>query len=337
MPSNEFNYHLVYRKDKRAWYVTWTENRRSKRISTGTADEDEAKRYLQEFKAGLSSPPTKDTITLYKVLDEYLEAKRDVSSIQRITDIVVILKKYFGDISIDYITRKSSRNYISHRRKLNVKDGTIRRELGVLKAALNWIVKESWMPYAPQVELPPAPPPKDRWLTTEEIKKLLNACSSHHIKLFIIIALNAGARKGAILSLKWKQVDLENRQIDFNEPGRVITNKKRAVVPINNILYAALQEARLLAQSDYVIEHNGQGVKDVRIAFTRTAKKAGLPGVTPHTLRHTSATLMAQARIPMREIAGVLGHDDSRTTEKVYAKHHPDYLRDAVKVFEGVL
>ena len=51
--------------------------------------------------------------------------------------------------------------------------------------------------------------------------------------------------------------------------------------------------------------------------------------VTPHVLRHTKATWMAQAGVSMFDIAGVLG-DSVDTVTKTYAHHHPDYLRDAI-------
>jgi integrase len=51
--------------------------------------------------------------------------------------------------------------------------------------------------------------------------------------------------------------------------------------------------------------------------------------VTPHTLRHTWATLAARAGFSMYQIAGVLG-DTVSTVERNYLKHSPDHLRDAV-------
>ena len=45
---------------------------------------------------------------------------------------------------------------------------------------------------------------------------------------------------------------------------------------------------------------------------------------------------MANKGVPMWEIAGILGHSSSRTTERVYAKHHPDYLRKAVAMLDKI-
>ena len=111
------------------------------------------------------------------------------------------------------------------------------------------------------------------------------------------------------------------------------TNKGRATVPINETALQALSEARQTATCDYVIEWGGQKVASVKKGIEGAARRAGLK-CTPHVLRHSAACLMAEARTPMTEIASYLGHKDSRTTERVYAKYSPDYLRGAADALE---
>jgi integrase len=74
-------------------------------------------------------------------------------------------------------------------------------------------------------------------------------------------------------------------------------------------------------------------VLDVKTGFNSAASRAGIPDCTSHTLRHTSATWMAQGGVPLHEIAGYLGHSYERTTT-LYAHHHPDYLQAAKAAFE---
>ncbi len=82
-----------------------------------------------------------------------------------------------------------------------------------------------------------------------------------------------------------------------------------------------------------MLAYRGASVGDVKKGFNSAAARAGLPHVTSHTLRHTAGTWMAQRGVPLREIAGYLGHSDARTTE-LYAHHHPDYLRTAREAFQ---
>ena len=56
------------------------------------------------------------------------------------------------------------------------------------------------------------------------------------------------------------------------------------------------------------------------------ARRAGVK-CSPHVLRHTAAVWMAEDGVPMEQVAQYLGHNDSRTTERVYARFSPDFLR----------
>lgn len=147
------------------------------------------------------------------------------------------------------------------------------------------------------------------------------------MKTFLATCLYTGARAGAVLELTWDRVDLQAGLIDL---GRVAGGKETAVVPVAASLLPILNEARAAATCGYVVEHAGECVASVKTGTRAAARRAALPGATPHILRHTAATWMAMAGVPMIEIARVLGHTDSRVTERVYAKYSPDYLRRAM-------
>jgi integrase len=80
-----------------------------------------------------------------------------------------------------------------------------------------------------------------------------------------------------------------------------------------------------------VVEFAGRAVASVKHGVRDAAARAGLPGITPHVFRHTAATWMAQARVPLWEIAGMLGHTNPRMLEETYGHHHPDHLANAAK------
>jgi integrase len=131
--------------------------------------------------------------------------------------------------------------------------GTVRRELGVLRAAINYAHRNGILTRVVAIHLPDRPPARDRWLTRSAAARLVAGalgftfvhCSdirtrrekwvvcdrerAHarlHLPLFILLGLYTGARKEAILSLRWLQVDLEGGRIDFNTPGAQRTNKR---------------------------------------------------------------------------------------------------------------
>lgn len=329
MPRPNPGPHLTRVAGKPNWYIGWTDRGLPRRRSTGTENEAEAQRALADWLADLARPP--DTVVLGTLLDAYLKDRAEhVVDLARLEYAVKPLKAKLGSLNPSQLERPIVRDYGAWRKRAGKKPGTILKELRTLRAALLWGVANKWIPHAPPIDMPPAPPPRDRWLTRDEVDKLL-ATTHGHLKLFILIGLHTAARTQAILGLTWDRVDLERGLIHFAEPGRRETTKRRVAVPINAELMAALQDAREAAQTEVVIEWGDRPVKRVVQGFKRAALRAGLKGgVTPHTLRHTAATWMAQAGVPMWEIAGVLGHSDVTTTSRIYAKHSPDHLRRAV-------
>jgi integrase len=193
-----------------------------------------------------------------------------------------------------------------------------------LRAALRWRLGAG----APKVELPPRGQPRDRWLTRQEADKLIAGLKGHHVRLFVLLALHTAARRGAILGLTWDRVDLDSRRIDFNEPERERTKKRRARPPINDTPYAALVAAKESAETSYVIEWAGNRVDSVKHGCRSAGERAGLTDVTPHTLRHTAVTWMMQAGVPVWEAAGFSAMT-IQMVQEVYGHHHPDHLAGA--------
>ena len=75
-----------------------------------------------------------------------------------------------------------------------------------------------------------------------------------------------------------------------------------------------------------MIERGAKPVASVKKAFQAASERSGIH-VTPYTLRHTGAVWAAEAGVSMAELAQFMGHDDSKTTEKHYARFSPTHLR----------
>jgi integrase len=338
----ERGYWIEQRGKLGIWRLCWTQDRRKRTRSIGTADESAADQWFDRFVAELDQPARPEAPTVSAIVDGYLASREGVVvDYARLELTARHIKAKLGWLDADTLRPSHTVTYARQRRGEGRGDGTIRRELTTLRAALRWALGERMIAGAPAVRLPPRPAPRDRWLTRNEADALLAGCVSHHVRLFVLIALHTAARRNAILELEWSQVDLAARLVHFNPPGRRQTTKRRVVVPINDTLLAALHEARAAAQSSYVIEHprrTKDGIKyrvgSIKKAFARSVERAGLVGVSPHVLRHTAATYMALAGVEMRKISLYLGHDSVKTTETVYAHAHPEYLRDAAQSLE---
>lgn len=328
------------------WEIRWSEDRRSMRKTTGCAKDDRgaAELKLAEFLQSRAKRAP-GALTVGAAVDDYLREHVDHGDVVdkvRQHDIARNLRPHFGTMLCRDVEPKDARLYGDKRRKGVIgkrpskSTATIRRELNMLIAAMNHAVRARRLTAGdvPHIPLPAPAAPKDFWLNETEAAQLLAACDAEACRgsLFIRIALATAARRHSIETLTWSQVDLTARRIQFNPIGRRQTAKRRVALPISDALLPHLQRAYAAREGELVLGSDSSITKRLeavcRRAFADTGNSRFLL-VTPHTLRHTWATLAARAGVSLFEIAGVLG-DTLATVQKNYLHHSPDHLRGAV-------
>lgn len=349
-------------------YIRWTEGGKTRLHSTGYAadDPDEVARahnYLTEWSrkrigARRKGPGNPDQVWIRDVIDDYVsEQGNKVAAPATLLIAARPLRRFFRPDTVATLTPARVHEYWAWRatHSIRVLDpgagtievverpisvGTIIRELaGTLRPAIRHAVNQRRLVKGEyHVPVPSAPPGRDYWITRPQAARLLwetrrDKRARLHLPLYTLIALYTGQRRGAILDLTWRQVDLLRGRIDFNPPGRTQTRKRRPIIPIPRPLLAALRRAHARASSAFVVAYNGEQIRDIKTGLNSAAARAGIPDCTSHTLRHTAGTWMAQRGVPLREIAGYLGHSEQRTTE-LYMHHHPSFLSNARKAFE---
>lgn len=311
--------------------VVYYEGGKRFRHSLGTTDRALAKTRLAAFLSQRKAQATDKPVTIGEIYASYIDDRAsEGKSTKRMEDAWKRLESSFGHLRPADVSKVEVKSYIAARTHAGVSPGTTHTELTYLRAALAYAVKEQWLQQAPYIPVPQKPGPREHYLTREEAQKLLNAASMPHAKLFIRLALSTAGRASALLELTWDRVDVDVRRIDLRDPNRPRTRKGRARVPINDSLLEALIEAKKGATSPYVIEWGGERVMSVKKGVAAAARRASVK-CSPHVLRHTAAVWMAEDGVPIQQIAQYLGHNDSRTTERVYARFSPDYLREAAK------
>lgn len=191
-------------------------------------------------------------------------------------------------------------------------------------------------------------------LTPVDAKKLLDACDDDQFRTLIFVALSTGLREGELLGLRWPDVDLERGQLrvqrtlltlrggtlQFGEPK---TRRSRRQVAISRETVRWLREqrrrqleTRLAAGKAYqdqalvFADAVGEPIKPQRIAprFKRFVKRAGLPPLRFHDLRHTSASLLLAAGVHPKIVSERLGHSNVNITLDTYSHVLPG-LQDA--------
>ena len=321
---------------RKCYYIVWTEHGRSRECSTGTADRAQAEVHFADWlqrrgrRAGPSDPAT---ILVTDILNEYQQQRAPkVAAPERIAHAVLALTDFFEGNTVADVTPQTCARYVEKRGR---SPGTVRRELGVLRAAINHAHRSGRITRPVAVELPDRPAPRDRWLTRQEASRLIRAARTPqarlYLPLFILIGLYTGRRKDAILSLRWPQVNLNARTINFEVAGRKRTNKKRGIIPIPPRLLPHLRRAQKRGTDlGYVLHINGERIGDVKKGFAAACKRAGIVGVSPHTLKHTAATWLMQAGTDPWQAAGYLS-TSVETLLRVYGHHHPEYQREAAE------
>lgn len=302
--------------------LTFRERGKLRRISTGTAERGQAEAFAREWWERYTAAPSERVADLWPryVKDRITDGARG----DRFKAHWTALEPYFGHRLGKAVSREDCRAYAAERLDAGYARSTVRTDLEFLRACLRWRYGTD----APTIWVPPASKPRDRWLTKEEARALVDAAETPHIKLFVTLGLTTGARASAILDLTWDRVDFAHGTIDFRPSGRHQTNKRRTVVPMNDLSREALEQAHKARLTDNVIEYNGKPVASVKKACQRLAERTGI-AFSPHVLRHTCAVWMAQDDVPMQKIAQFLGHTSARVTEQVYARYSPSYMRDA--------
>lgn len=299
------------------WAATGRKDGKQWRRSLGTKDRAIAEKRFRDVKFECPGENVGDYMAMY------LAEKAERRSAPAMGYAWKALAPTFASIRPDQVTRQLCKDYAKRRRREGVSNGTIIKELGVLKAGLGWANKGSGATF----EMPETPPPRDRHITLPEFNRLVDACKLPHMRLFCLLGWYTAGRASAILELTWDRVDFDRGQIRLSKSqGR---QKGRATIAMADRLRMALLEAREARTSDYVVEWGGDAVRSVARAFRAACGRAKLKDVSPHILRHSAAVRMVEQGISLAEVGQYLGHTDLKVTYRVYARFSPGHLKRA--------
>lgn len=334
MPRKRKLARLFQRKDDGAWIILDG----GRQFRTGYGDgfhrqaEEELAKYIAQKRVHFTGPADPSEITIGEVLRFYGEAKVDeVSDPERLLYTMKALAPYWGDRKVSEIDVKTCRGYTSWRDRAA---WTVRREMSTLNAAVKFAAASRKIAHAPVVTLPEKGLAKDRWLTRDEARRLIEV-SPRHIQRFIMIGLYTGRRKTAITRLRWTPsldsgwVDLERGVIHFLGKAQAETKKRKGAVRIPTVLLKEMNSWE--RDCDHVISFNGSPVGRIDKAFRAAAKRANLDEATPHTLKHTAVTWAFMKGMTLED-ASAYFDTSSETLENVYRSYSPEALKTAAGI-----
>jgi integrase len=292
--------------------------------------EIELKMIKGEF-LGITEPKA---VVFDKLCEEYLKfskANKTPQSYRRDQVSIKNLLKDFSGKMISKISVYEVEEY-KNKRKEEVEPATVNREIGCLKHMFNKAVEWNYLAENKLLKVKKfkEPPGRVRYLTDEEIERLLHCCADY-LKPIVILALNTGMRKSEILNLKWSNVDLKNRVITINKTK----NNEIKIVPINDILYNTLAKIKKGNGDQFVFtDKNGKPYGDIKNGFNAAVKRAGITDFRFHDLRHTFASRLVMAGVDIRTVQELMGHKDIKMTMR-YSHLSNVHLKEAVKRIEN--
>jgi integrase len=261
------------------------------------------------------------------------ESVRDRSSYKH-------LHLYFAGRDICDMKRHDVRAYIAHRQTQGIKLSTIRRELCLFRAAINFVNVEFDLTLPNPVSRLSLSTgePRVRWITRQEAKKLLyeaekTAVLRPHLPVFIRLALNTGCRRGELLNLEWSRVDTEHHKILLE--ARHTKARKRRTVPLNDDALRTLMRIRhwqteKKLNTPYVFGYEKGKITTFKASWKSALQRSGIENFRIHDLRHTFASWLVMDGVSIYIVKDLLGHASITQTE-IYAHLAPDQGSEAVR------
>lgn len=225
-----------------------------------------------------------------------------------------------------------------HLKKAGKGHPVINREMQSIKTMMRWAESRKMIPRQDWTVCARLPVPKGRidFYTKEEYQLLLSRCEHEHERTLALLCGRAGLRASEAYFVRWQDVDLKRGILTVSpRPGwapKTISSTRH--IPLAKDLRAHLEAVRKRSASEYLVAEAKTGWRpsgahsmaaEFRKGVIRSARLRG----RLHILRHTFASHLAQAGVPLYTISKLLGHSSIRMTE-IYAHLCPDTLDIAI-------
>jgi integrase len=254
--------------------------------------------------------------------------------------IRVHLKPALGSLPLPQVRGEAVDNFfaqlaakkLSPKSRKNVR-ATLRR---ILASAVEWGYLEA-LPFLPKIKVPEAP-----WdfFSLEESTQLLAAARSQAERLLLMFALHTGARAGEQLALQWGDIDFRSNLVVFRRSSTrgVVGHTKsgrEAKVPLTASLAAALKAHRHMRSKLVFCNDDGSPLSlwQLHERLEMVCRRAGLRKIRWHDLRHSFASQLAAAGVPIRQIQAWLNHSTIHMSMR-YAHLAPDAGAELISALE---
>ncbi len=291
-----------------------------------------------------------EKVQFEEIAKEWLEYKKISIKKSTYCNYLFIIEKYLNpEFKGKDIEKIQNYNYYIQELLKRLSSKTVRDIINVLKSILKYYEDEyNNILQIKRINLPKLEKSRLKILNQKEKVKLEKYCIEKGTlkTLGIIVCLNTGMRVGEICSLKWKNIDLEDKKIYVDKTLQRIYNKNKGNssiiidqpktdcsirnIPINQKLYEILKPLRKKHKNeDYFLSGKDSEIVEPRnyqYTFKTILKECKLKPYKFHILRHTFATNCIEVGMDAKSLSEILGHSDVDITLGIYV-HSSDNIK----------
>jgi integrase len=270
-----------------------------------------------------------------------------------------------GRVKLKNLTPTHVRSFYRDRLDSGLSSATVRKMHIVLQKALDQAVSDCLVPrnVVKGIKLPQTKKKEIHPLTPKQTRILLDAARDDRLEALYVLAVATGLREGELLALRWEDVELEEAvlrvrytltrtggKVTLGPPKtkksrRSVGLTERAVEALRAHLSRQLEEMErmgsLYRPGGLVFANEIGGIinpSNLRNrSFKPLLKRAGLPHIRFHDLRHTCATLLLSRNVNPKVVSEVLGHSSIAITLDTYSHVLPIMQQSAVHALEEAL
>ena len=324
---------MLYRRGAVFW-IKYYVNGRPIRESTGTDKERQAERFLKdrEGRAATGQPilPRVDRVRveeLLKDLQEHYETTGD-RNLREADCRLTPLKSFFTGRRVSALSGADFTRYVQKRQDAKVANGTINRELSMLRTALRLGAENGKVLRLPVIHLLKEAPPRKGFVDASQFQNLRKRLPED-LQVAVTIMYQFGWRLREVLTLTLSQVNLEAGTLRL-EPGTTKNNEARLVYlteELKGLLAAQIDRMKALSRKlgrvvPFLFPHlrgpyKGTQRRDFRVAWKTAVEAVGMAGALKHDFRRSAVRNMERAGVPRSVAMKLTGHK----TESVYRRY----------------
>jgi integrase len=299
-------------KRKETWWIQFTapDGRRIQQ-SAGTQVKQEAQELHDRLKAEawrVKNMGVKPRYTWRETVMRWLNEQSQMKSIE--TDKVHLrwLDQHLHNVYLDDITKVKIEAIKYAKQSDGASNGTVNRMLTVLRAILNRAKRDwEWLDSVPNIKMLPVKATRVRWLTQEEVIRLLNELPDH-LQAMFRFTLATGLRESNVTGLQWSQLDMQRRCAWIHADQAKA--KKAIAVPLNDDALSVIKQ-QIGKHELYVFTYESKPVTRANNhAWRKALIRAGISDFRWHDLRHTWASWHVQNGTPLNVLKELGGWAD---------------------------